>query len=249
MNRAAAGIPAIRRKGLDSIVPGRKPIHAAPRRRPHPAVTSPCRRLVAIVVVLGLAPSGRTDGADPVPAADHVTISADFGFETEGRGLVDSSDVVMLRRRVTIRQADTVLTAGQGIVWISRARSPKTGFRVLVYLENNVRLEGPDQTHNRPVLLHELAVSATKPTVRIVRSRRAPRRSIATRFSVVPPSAANDGPTTRSWSPTRPRQSRLRWSMTRHRDSGGCSCSREPIAPSTSPPPLRRGRRPARRWW
>ena len=79
----------------------------------------------------------------------------------------------MLRRRVTIRQADTVLTAGQGIAWIIRARLPKTGFRVLVYLENNVRLEGADQTHNRPVLLHELALSSSKPTVRILRKQNA----------------------------------------------------------------------------
>ena len=116
-------------------MPGRKPIHAASVRRPHPAVTTRCHRLVAIVVVLALAPPENCDGADPVPTNDQVSIAADFGFETGPRGLIDSSSVVMLRRRVTIRQADTVLTAGQGIAWISRARSPKTGFRVLVYLE------------------------------------------------------------------------------------------------------------------
>ena len=154
-------------------MPGRKPIHAASDRRPRPAVTSQCHRLVAIVVVLAVALTERADGADPVPTTDHVSISADFGFETGARGLLDSSRVGMLRRRVTIRQADTVLTAGQGIAWISRARLPKTGFRVLVYLENNVRLEGADQTHNRPVLLHELTVSSSKPTVRILRKQNA----------------------------------------------------------------------------
>ena len=154
-------------------MPGRKPIHATSDRRPRPAVTSQCHRLVAIVVVLAVALTERADGADPVPTTDHVSISADFGFETGTRGLLDSSRVVMLRRRVTIRQADTVLTAGQGIAWIIRARLPKTGFRVLVYLENNVRLEGADQTHNRPVLLHELALSSSKPTVRILRKQNA----------------------------------------------------------------------------
>ena len=91
MNTAGGGFSVIRRKELDSIVSGRKPIHATSDRRPRPAVTSQCHRLVAIVVVLAVALTERADGADPVPTTDHVSISAHFGFETGTRGLLASS--------------------------------------------------------------------------------------------------------------------------------------------------------------
>ena len=153
---------------------GRTPTDAVSCRRPHSAVTARCRRLVAAVVALAIAAPVAGVADDPVPASDLGTISADFGFATEARGSIDSSQVVVLRRRVTIRQADTVITAGQGIAWISQARPPETGIRVSVYLENNVRLESRDQTQSRPFLLHSLLISSTSPTVRIAHRQRSP---------------------------------------------------------------------------
>ena len=153
---------------------GRTPTDVASQHRPQTVVTLWCRRLIAVAVALALAPPTIVLADDPTAATDLVSISADFGYETEARSLNGSSRIAVLRRQVTIRQANTVITAGQGIAWISRARPPETGIRVSVYLENNVRLESPDQTHSRPNLLHRLAISSTAPVVTITHRQKNP---------------------------------------------------------------------------
>ena len=153
---------------------GRTPTDALSCRHPHSAIAPKWRRLVAAVVALAIALPEVASGEEPVAASDEISISADFGFATRARGPDSLPGIVLLRRRVTIRQAGTVITAGQGIAWISRAPAPETGFRVSVYLENNVRLESPDQTHSRPALLHRLALTQSPPTLNIARPQKTP---------------------------------------------------------------------------
>jgi len=155
-------------------VSGRTPTDALLSRRPHSAVTSRCRRLAAVAVALMIAPTTAARAQDIGPANNHITIAADFGSITNTRKGGDSTQIVLLRRHVTIRQANTVITAGQGIAWIKQARPPETGIHVSVYLEDKVRLENLQHTLSRHVLLHKLTVSASTPTLRITRPQKTP---------------------------------------------------------------------------
>ena len=87
---------------------GRTPTDVASQHRPQTVVTLWCRSLIAVAVALALAPAAVVLADDPTAATDLVSISADFGYETEARSLNGSSRIAVLRRQVTIRQANTV---------------------------------------------------------------------------------------------------------------------------------------------
>jgi hypothetical protein len=160
---------------------GRMPSHAVLSPRERWPVARWLRSLCITGVLAAIALPAAARAADPARSdatgsgsADTITVTADFGYEVATSATGGSSRVAVLRGHVRITQADTVITAGQAIGWISAARRPESGIRMSLYLEENVRVRQPGQTHSRPILLHDLETSASLPTVTIRRRQRHP---------------------------------------------------------------------------
>ncbi len=130
-------------------------------RRPHADVITWWRFVLLVSALSAVA------RAQPPHSVPPVTLVADFGSVNNAYGGSGSQQVVVLRRRVTIRQGTTTITAGQAVVWIDSAAAPAIGLRLTVYAEDNVRLDDRNQTHHRHALLHTLDTSTTPPRIRI----------------------------------------------------------------------------------
>ena len=161
---------------------GRMPSHAVPAPCERWPVARWLRPFCATGVIVGaVALQTAARAADPVRSgptesrpANAITVTADFGYQVDTPGATGSSRVAVLRGHVRIEQADTIITAGQAIAWIRVSRGRQNVIRMSLYLEENVRIRHPGQTHSRPILLHDLEVSSILPTVTIRRRLRRP---------------------------------------------------------------------------
>lgn len=115
---------------------------------------------IAFTFVMAALPGAVLRGGQlPAPSAESlpIQVSADYSQEWREEG----GSAAMLRGRCQITQGDLVLSAQKMVVW-HRADSDDDGriHRLTVYVEDEARIDDPDQSRNEPARIVELTTRA-----------------------------------------------------------------------------------------